>query len=543
MARSVAHAVGAALAEAGVDHVFGVIGSGNLVVTNAMVAAGSRFVAARHEGGAATMADAFARVSGRVAAVSVHQGCGLTNALTGIAEAAKSRTPMVVVSAESTQPSNNFFVDQDAMARAVGAVPMRVDDASTAVVRAAEAVRVARDGRRTVLLNLPLEVQRQAAVDSNASATIAPAPTATVADEAVRTVAEALASAERPIILAGRGARDVGPEIIDLARRTGALLSVSAVVKGLFADDEFNLDIAGGFATPAAEQLFADADLVVSLGCGLRSWTTRGGWLFPQARVVQVDDSCEVLGLHLPKAEGVLADVPALVRALLEQALPEREGYRTAAAREVIASSGRWQDVAFDDLAGDGLVDPRALTVALDRMLPRERVIGVDSGNFMGYPTMFLDVPDADGFCFTQAFQCIGLGLATAIGAALAQPDRLPVAALGDGGALMGAAELETVNRLGLGMLVVVYDDSAYGAEVHHFAPMGEVVDLVEFPDTDIAAIGRGYGLEAVTVREMADLAAVEAWINGPRTRSMLVDAKIARDGGSWWLEHAFKGH
>ncbi len=75
--------------------------------------------------------------------------------------------------------------------------------------------------------------------------------------------------------------------------------------------------------------------------------------------------------------------------------------------------------------------------------------MAVDSGNFMGYPAAYLGVPDEHGFCFTQGFQSIGLGLATAIGAALARPDRLAVAALGDGGALMGVAELETVVRLG----------------------------------------------------------------------------------------------
>ena len=99
--------------------------------------------------------------------------------------------------------------------------------------------------------------------------------------------------------------------------------------------------------------------------------------------------------------------------------------------------------------------------------------MAVDSGNFMGYPSMYLSVPDADGFCFTQAYQSIGLGLASAIGSAIARPDRLTVAALGDGGALMGISELETVVRLGLPMVIVVYDDEAYGAEVHHFGPDG----------------------------------------------------------------------
>ena len=103
-------------------------------------------------------------------------------------------------------------------------------------------------------------------------------------------------------------------------------------------------------------------------------------------------------------------------------------------------------------------------------------------------------MPDEAGFCFTQAFQSIGLGLATAIGAALARPDRLPVAALGDGGVLMAAAELETVVRLGLPMVVVVYDDAGYGAEVHHFPDDDHAT--VRFPDTDLAAIAAGFGFD-----------------------------------------------
>src|SRR5260370_22083640 len=121
------------------------------------------------------------------------------------------------------------------------------------------------------------------------------------------------------------------------------------------------------------------------------------------------------------------------------------------------------------------------------------------------------------GCCLTQALQAIGLGLGTAIGAAIARPDRLAVAALGDGGALMGASELETVARLGLPMVVVVYDDEAYGAEVHHFGPEGDPLDTVRFPAADIAAIGRGFGCDGVTVRGVEDLAAVRSWLDGPR--------------------------
>ena len=175
----VAEAVGSALAQLGVRQVFGVVGSGNFHVTNALIAGGARFVAARHEGGAATMADSYARLSGEVSALSVHQGCGLTNAMTGITEAAKSRTPMLVIAAEANQPNSNFYVDQAALATAVGARVLRVESAQTAVATVATACHIARTERRTVLLNLPLAVQVQTASESlRPPPSPEPAPTA-----------------------------------------------------------------------------------------------------------------------------------------------------------------------------------------------------------------------------------------------------------------------------------------------------------------------------------------------------------------------------
>ncbi|MET7704062.1 thiamine pyrophosphate-binding protein, partial [Streptomyces sp. NPDC005485] len=208
----VAEAVGRALHAAGVDHVFGVVGSGNFHLANAMVAAGARFVAARHEGGAATMADAYARTSGKVAALSVHQGPGLTNAVTGVAEAAKSRTPLLVLAAEVTRPTSNFYVDQDALAHAVGAVTARVTSAENAVEQACAAVGRALHERRTVLLNMPLEVQALEVPD-DASALVEPPPERaavepTAAD--VAALAQVLERSRRPVFVAGRGSRGPG---------------------------------------------------------------------------------------------------------------------------------------------------------------------------------------------------------------------------------------------------------------------------------------------------------------------------------------------
>ncbi|RSN26014.1 acetolactate synthase [Amycolatopsis sp. WAC 01416] len=534
---NVAELVGRTLAELGVGAAFGVVGSGNFEATNGLRAGGVPFVAARHEGGAASMADAYARMSGRVSALSLHQGVGLTNALTGITEAAKSRTPMIVLTADTAASSvlSNFRIDQDALGTAVGAVPERVHGAGTAVADTVRAYRTAVQQRRTVLLNLPLDVQAQEAPESTRVPKITgPAPIRPNVD-AVAKLADLLGEARRPVFVAGRGARAGSAPLKELAEASGALLSTSAVAHGLFHDDPFSLGISGGFSSPRTADLIRNADLVIGWGCALNMWTTRHGTLLgPAARLVQVDVEQAALGAHRPIDLGVVGDVTST--AVDVHAELKRRGHR--ASREAPEST-RWNDVPYNDLSGDGRIDPRTLSRRLDEILPAERVVSIDSGNFMGYPSAYLSVPDENGFCFTQAFQCVGLGLGTAIGAALARPDRLPVLGVGDGGFHMAISELETAVRLRIPLVVIVYNDAAYGAEIHHFGDAD--MTTVRFPDTDIAAIGRGFGCDGVTVRSVEDLGAVTEWLGGSRDAPLVIDAKIADDGGSWWLAEAFR--
>ncbi|MFC5139982.1 thiamine pyrophosphate-binding protein [Actinomycetospora rhizophila] len=533
---TVAEQVGTLLAELGVGHAFGVVGSGNFHVTNALRDAGVPWAAARHEGGAAVMADAYARTSGEVAVVTLHQGCGLTNALTGVTEAAKSRTPLLVLAAETAGSAvrSNFRVDQDALARSVGAVPERVHSAASAAADVVRAYGICRDQRRTVVLNLPLDVQAAAVGAAAPARTTWRAPRPDPAS--VAELARLLDGAQRPVFVAGRGARGARAELEELAERSGALLATSAVAHGLFTGSPWSLGISGGFSTALAAELIADADVVVAWGASLTMWTTRHGVLTEHATLVQVDDTAEALGAQRPITLGVLGDVAATARDALE-VVGKSAGYRSPAVAERL----RAQRPDVPDEVADERIDPRVLSAALDELLPAERTVAVDSGNFMGYPAAYLGVPDEAGFCFTQAFQSIGLGLATGIGAALARPDRLPVAACGDGGFLMGISELETAVRLGLGMVIVVYDDAGYGAEFHHFA--GGDHATVRFGDIDLAAIAAGYGCAAAIVRSTADLAIVGEWLAGPRDRPLLLDAKVTSDGPSWWLAEAFKGH
>jgi thiamine pyrophosphate-dependent acetolactate synthase large subunit-like protein len=539
-----AEAVGRTLAALGVRDAFGVLGSGNFVATQALHAAGAAFHHARHEGGAIMMADGYARVSGRVGVCSVHQGPGFTNALTGLTEAAKSRTPLLVLAGEAPRAAirSNFAVDQPGLAATLGAVPERIHSGATAAADTARALRRARVERRPVVLNMPLDVQQEPAPDGAAPGLLREPERPAPAPEVVAEVAELIAAASRPVIVAGRGAvlADARQPLERLGEAIGAVLATSAMGHGLFEGSDWAVGISGGFASPVAARLMGEADLILAFGANLTRWTTRDGKLIARGtKVVQVDLDEESLGAHRPVHVAVVGDAAATAEALLAAGV-SNDGFRTTPGLEREIAEGSWRDAPFDD-AGDAThLDPRALSIALDALLPTERTVAVDSGHFMGFPPMYLRVPDPQGFVFTQAFQSIGLGLASGIGAAIARPDRLTVACLGDGGALMALPELETLARLRLPMLVVIYDDAAYGAEVHHFGPQGLPLELVRFPDTDFAALARAAGAQGLTARTLGDLDGVARWLER-RDGPLVVDAKITPDFCAEWLEEAFK--
>ena len=277
----VSSAIGQTLHRLGGDVVFGLMGSGNLAVTNAIVAAGGRFVSARHETGALCMADGYARVSGRLGVASVHQGPGLTNAITGLTEAAKSRTPLILLAADTpaAQLRSNFKIDQDALVESVGAVAERVHGPATAVADVTRAVRTR--GRRAARGRADAPARRPGRRGRADRAAAVAGAAAGAAGATCSAVADLLARAERPAIIGGRGAvlSGAGPALRRLGELSGAILATSAVANGLFADDPFAVGISGGFATPTGQRLLAEADVIVAFGASLNIWTTRHGAL------------------------------------------------------------------------------------------------------------------------------------------------------------------------------------------------------------------------------------------------------------------------
>ena len=544
----VAQGIGHALADLGVEQCFGVVGSGNFIVTSTLCRRGARFVAARHEMSAVAMADGYARVTRRPGIATVHQGPGFTNALTGMTEAAKAHSPVLLVAADTPAAwvDSNFRIDQAAVASGAGIATERIHGPTTAADDLARAWRQVTVDRTATVLLLPLDVQGAEVAGPFDPVVDQPPAPSVPAPDAVAEAADLIEAAERPVIVAGRGAMlaDARLPLVRLGEVIGAPLATSLNAHGLFAGSPTNLGVSGGFATPLAAEVIGQADLILAFGASLNRWTTRHGRLIgASTRVLQVDVDRSALGSRTHVDLGIVADAAATATALHDAIVARgsrRPDVRTGELAERIGV-GNWRNEPFEEQSTRATVDPRTLTIAFDEILPTERTLTVDGGHFSGWPVMFLSVPDADGFVFNQSYQSIGLGMGAAIGTALGRPDRLAVAAVGDGGLFMALGELETAARLGVAMVVLVYNDDAYGAEVHHFEPEGHPLDIVRFPPTDVAAIARATGADGVTVRSVDDLAAVVKWVEAPRERPLVVDVKVTPTVIGAWLPEAFR--
>jgi thiamine pyrophosphate-dependent acetolactate synthase large subunit-like protein len=399
-----------------------------------------------------------------------------------------------------------------------------------------------------VVLMLPIDVQPRPPAGSEPTEPPLPdLPESQPAPHAIEAVADLLQSAQQPAIIAGRGAvlADARDDLERLGQIIGAVLATSAPANGLFAGLPYALGISGGFASPYAGELLPQADVVLVVGASANHWTTRHGELIgPHARLAQIDVEPRAIARNRPAHLAVIGDAAATARALTEELRARGHsniGFRSPETAAEIAKRS-WHNEPYEDAGTDEWIDPRTLSRELEHILPAEKAVAIDSGHFMGYPSMFLSVPDARAWVFANGFQSVGLGLGNAVGAAIARPDRPTVAAIGDGGAFMALAELETAARLGLKLLVVIYDDNAYGAEVHHFRPMGHDVSRVQFADADLAAIATAAGCRAATVRATSDLEIVGDWLEDPEPQPLVLDAKINPTICAEWLAEAFRG-
>src|SRR5258708_322590 len=288
-----------AFVDEGVDTFFNLMGDGNMHWATALSKIeGVRAIHARHEHCACAMAMGYFSATGKTGVASVTCGPGVTQISTALATAVRANIPLVVFAGES--PINARFynqaIDQGPIVHATGAHYVRAHSSARMLDHVREAFYVARYERRPVVLGVPYDLQKvpfAGPSDYVASAAYIPQTGRTPPNpDTVALLVAKLAAAERPIIIAGRGAVASGAHaaIEELAETSGALLATTLPARGMFDHTRFAIGVAGGFASDVARELFGQADLVIAVGASLTYYTVDGGTFFPKAYVAQLDD-------------------------------------------------------------------------------------------------------------------------------------------------------------------------------------------------------------------------------------------------------------
>ena len=529
----VAQALADALAQEGDGILFGLMGDANMAVWDALLADGRmRIVWSRHDGAAVLMADGYAQASGKLGIVTVTCGPGLACSANALLSASRAGSPMVVLTGEYPSGSGKTSVqvlDTRRFAAACECEFRALSSPDTLAEDVAEGFYAARVRNCPVILSLPQalwDADLAWAWDYKPSTGFVPRRDLPAPGEAIERLAGALAQARRPIIIAGRGAQRAGARdaLVALGDHVGALLATSLVAKGFFDGHPFDIGISGSFSSAPTEALMAEADFVLAVGASLNPFTSEGGLLFPKARVARIDVKAQAdaigltPGLHL---HGDARRTAELLLDLLRSSGNAREGYRTATTREQLTAP-----VPLPAKATDGL-DPRLLMQALSRALPVRTQVVSGAGHFWSWPIAHLSLPPGGRFQHTGAFGSIGLGLGQAIGAAVADPDRLTVLIEGDGSLLQAVQELHAAAEQKLRVAIVLMNDSGYGAEVLKMQWKGRDSRSAQWNSPDFVALARGFGGDGVVLEheeEIARAIARASAFDGP----YVIDARIS---------------
>jgi thiamine pyrophosphate-dependent acetolactate synthase large subunit-like protein len=504
----------AAFAAEGVDTHFTLLGDGNMHWATVLAERhGVRTIHARHEHCACEMASAYAHVTGRIGVASVTHGPGLTQIMTALTTAARGDIPLIVFASEAptTAAWTIQQIDQAPLVRACGVEYIQIQSVNHALDRVREAFCVAQYERRPVVLGVSDDLQRAHVRNIPryvpSSTFIPPNPPCPPDEESVRAIAELIASAERPIILAGRGVMlaDAKAEVLELAERSGALLATTLPARGLFDGDTFSIGIGGGWSSDVATELFANADLVIAIGASLTGFTTHSGRLYPNARVIQIDANPRAVRHNRAVAHVHLrADARLGVAAInknLGRTTPAKAGYRTQEIQSRLRS-----EVSIPDKLPDGTIDPRRAVQEINRVVPKDWFLVGGSGHCAYFTATNTQGRPPELYASIRHFGAIGSGLSHAIGVAVARNDRKVLLIDGDGSLIMHVQELETIARHNIQMLIVALNDGAYGSEVHKLRMDGVSDRQVRFGRPDFASIAEGFSLRGARITDLSQI-------------------------------------
>ena len=529
-----AEAVVRMLQHYGVEIVFGLCGDTSLPLYDALARLdhGITHVLTRDERSAAYMADAYARLSGRVGVCEGPSGGGATYILPGVVEANESSVPLLAITSDISVSSRGRFtlteIDQAALFRPAtkwNAVIDRSVDIPRTLRAAFRAMTTGRPGAAHI--GLPFDVQNGAVEEDDVRAGPQSGRRVVPDPDAIRAAADAIASASAPLFICGGGAMTAGGEaaLLGLAEAIGAPVATTISGKGSIAETH---DLAVGVVgsnggTPETRAVVEAADLVVFVGCRAGSVTTER-WRFPRpgaARIVHIDVDPRVLGANYPTEVAVAGDAKLALEALAE-ALDGASPGRIDPAFLRAQKAKKFE--AFDALAksDETPIRPERLVAALQDALPADSVVVADPGTPCPYLSAYLVLEKPGrGFLSNRAHGALGYAMPAAIGAQFARPDAKCVAVMGDGSFAFTSGEMETVVRLGLPIAFVVVSNSSFGwIKAGQKTGYGGRYHAVDFSQTDHARIAEAYGLRAWSVSEPAALAPALA-------------AAIAHDGPS----------
>jgi len=527
------------LAAQGVDTLFGLIGDANLYMVDAYARAGTgRYIACSHEANAVLAALGFAQVSGRTGVATITHGPALTNIVTALTEGARGGIAAVVLCGDTAPHDLEHLqkIDQREIIKATGAGFIEMRSPQTAAIDLAQAFRRAVLERRPVVFNMRSDLQ-WAETDAIPAARPVPLIRAAVPegddfDEALGMIA----SARRPLILAGRGAIDARTRsaLLALARRLEAPVATTLKAAGLFHGDTFDLGVFGGLSTPATVTAILQSDCVIAFGASLSRQTTEAGSYLDGKRVIQIlADPLDNPRRTEPTVLliGDPADVAVRMLEVLEEAEVSPSGNAGPYLAEALTAQGRARAIMPPFAAtAPGTIDYEPAMRRLDAALPADRVLVADLGRFVLTAWRSLGVTDPRHLVYSCNFGAIGCGLGEAIGAAVAAPDKTTVLLAGDGGFLLaGLSDLATAVRERLDLVILLCNDGSYGAEHVQFTARGMSPALSMIAPPDFAAIARAMGAAGVCVSKPVELDAALAALN-ERAGPMLIELRLDPD-------------
>ncbi len=515
------------LSESGVRHIFGLPGDTSMELYDALFRHSEiHHIMTRDERSAGFMADAYARVSGRLGVCEGPSGGGATYVVPAVAEANGSSSPVLSLTTDTPvgQDGRNVLTefDQEAMFAAIAKWSHRIKDPATAADVIRRAIRVATSGRPGVAsVILPEDVLEHELPESQMHGvpelTTAPSFRLRPDPDAVTRAADLISSAIKPVIVAGGGVRWSGAwnELTMLAESLNIPVATSINGKGSISEESpVSIGIVGGNgARPYANDALHDADLMVLIGTRTNSVTTLN-WTLPspyRVQVVQIDVDPAQIGQNYHADASVVGDAKLVLRDLIDAVdmrttqVQDRKAWLAELANQKQDYFDRAESRANDPSQS---IKPQKVFSVLRKLLDPETILVADPGTptpFTGaeYPLKYAGrytvIPRAHG----------GLGFAIpgVVGAHYGSVGGRVIGLTGDGSFGFSVGELETISRLDLPIPIIHFNNAEFGwiKELQHLFH-GERYFSVDFNRVDYAGIARGFGFDAVQVTDPADV-------------------------------------